>query len=158
MLVIIIIIKTETRIAPFPKLNQIKGALQKVEKTVYTKSTVKINILYLECFVFSFYLPKQKSKSYSINPHPENRKKRKKTAKNINRKNKQGNIDGEKTSSKYINCRQILRAQIEKVQKLKQFVANRLTKGKFSEHKKNVGKAKTFCCGSTGLVNIIIIH
>ena len=60
----------------------------------------------------------------------ESEKETKKDYRKHQQENKQGSMDGEnKTSSKYIDCRQVLRAQIE-----------------------NEGKAETFCCGSTGLL------
>ena len=69
----LIIIIREICIAPFPEVNQTKGALQKIEKQFTQTAQYEISI-YSEWFffIFAFYLPKQNRKA--INPHPGNRK------------------------------------------------------------------------------------
>ena len=97
----LIIIITEICIAPFPKVSQIKGASKKVEKAVYRKSKQfaqkaqqKLIYRYSECFVFSFYLPKQYQRA--VNPHPIETKneERKKATEKHHEENQQGSIDG----------------------------------------------------------------
>ena len=71
-----IIIATEICIAPFSKVNQIKGALQKVEKAVYQNQSSLLKkqqkLIYSEYFIFSFYLPKPYRRA--TNPHPGNQR------------------------------------------------------------------------------------
>ena len=52
-------------------MNQIKGALQKIEKH-YTQKEQQKKCQYIQCgfFIFAFYLPKQNLRD--INPHPGN--------------------------------------------------------------------------------------
>ena len=86
---------TEICLAPFPKVNHIKGTSQKVEKQ-FTQQ----KFIYSECFIFLFYLPKQYRRV--LDPHPGNqkRKRNEKDYRKYQQENKQGSIDGEnKTSS-----------------------------------------------------------
>ena len=94
----IILKVTEIFIAPFPKVKQIKGALQKVEKAVYKKHS-KINIFSV-LFFHSISLNKMEE---LLTPtlETESEKKTKKAFRKYQQKSKQGSIEGEnKTSSK----------------------------------------------------------
>ena len=61
---------TETCITPFLEVNQIKGALQKIEKQYTQKAQKNVNVFSVIFFIFAFYLPKPNLRD--INPHPGN--------------------------------------------------------------------------------------